>query len=354
MPTINKRGKTIAVIVASLVILLIASAVVYMLFADKGGQSKGLEKVRVQAGWLLNGEFADVCSAITGGFYADQGLDVELIPGGPSGSNFIVATNALAQDASIDIAIDGDIIPLLRGVSGEDESKRMQLKAFATFWSDNPYGFFVRKDSGIASIEDFHKPMANGQLPKIGLTSDAVIQYAIANHLSIESSDLDITTVGFDATPFISRQVDVIGGYWTTQAYELEQAGIEYDFISASTIPGFTQPSMIAIASNKTIQERPDMLRKWLAATEKGSEQVKADPEKAAKSILDPRCGGDAFDEIQEEWLIRKSIPLFTEPYGRIDIEKLEDFAKAYYGIQQIPRLPQQNEYIDTRFIEEL
>ena len=39
-----------------------------------------LEKVKVQAGWLLNGEFANVCAAIVNGYYKDSGLDVEMIP----------------------------------------------------------------------------------------------------------------------------------------------------------------------------------------------------------------------------------------------------------------------------------
>lgn len=343
-------------IVAGAIIIataLFVSVGVYMLFA-KNNQSTELEKVRVQAGWLLNGEFANVCSAITNGYYKDRGMEVELIPGGPSGSNFIVATNALAQDSTIDIAIDGDIIPLLRGVAEEDESKRMQLKAFATFWNDNPYGFFVRKDSGIESIEDFGTRLENGQLPRLGLTSDAVIQYAIAKHLDIEVSDLNIITTGFDATPFISRQVDIIGGYWTTQAYELEQANIEYDFISASTIPGFTQPSMIAIASNKTLKEKPDLLERWLVATQKGGDVVKENPAKAAQDILDSRCGGPEFDIDQEKWLIDKSLPLFTSPLGAIDTGGIEDFTQAYYDIQQIPRVPDLGEYIDTAILERI
>jgi len=124
------------------------------LFLNSSEEENDLDKVRVQAGWLLNGQFAGVCSAIVNGYYEDLGLDVELIPGGPAGASFIIATNAVAQDQSLDIALDGDIIPLLRGITKESANEQLKVKAFAAFWNENPFGFIVREDSGIEKIED--------------------------------------------------------------------------------------------------------------------------------------------------------------------------------------------------------
>src|SRR5688572_22285751 len=86
------------------------------------------ELVRVQAGWLLNGEFAALCSALVKGSYESQGLDVTLLPGGPTGAGFIVATNALVQDSTIDIALEGDLVPLVRGTA-QPVGKAMNVKA---------------------------------------------------------------------------------------------------------------------------------------------------------------------------------------------------------------------------------
>jgi len=341
---LNKR-------VVLLILLVVAMVIGYLAVASRGDEAQSgrkLEKVRVQAGWLLNGEFAQVCTAINRGFYKDEGLDVELIPGGPSGANFIVATNALAQDDSIDIAIDGDIIPLLRGKGVEDESKQLKLKAFAAFWKENPYGFFVRKDSGINSIEDFTKKKSDGSTVKLGLTADAVVQDAIAKDQEISVDDLNIVRVGFDATPLLTNEVDILGGYWTTQAYELEKANLDYKFISSGEISGFDQPSMVAIASEKTLKNRSEMLNKWMKATVKGAEGVIDNPELAAKEIRDKRCGGPLFDEKQELWMIKKSIPLLKQDrIGQINKKQIENFSKAYYGIDQIERAPAFNELVD-------
>jgi ABC-type nitrate/sulfonate/bicarbonate transport system substrate-binding protein len=316
---------------------------------------KELKKVTVQAGWLLNGEFANVCSAIVNGYYEEEGLDVAMLPGGPTGASFIVATNMVAQNPDIELGIDGDIIPLLRGVTKENENERLKVKAFAAFWNDNPYGFLVREDSGLTSLKDFVKTKPDGTKYKIGVTADSVSQYAIAKYAGVDVEDMDIVIVGFDATPLLAGQVDALAGYWTTQAYELEKAGIAYRFLSMSEIPGLKQPAMVAVASDLMLKNDSETLTKWLKATIKGSEYVVSNATVAANQILDPRCGGEKFDTVQEEWLIKKSIPLFDEDrIGWIYENEILDYAQAYYDLGQIPRVPEKDEVLDYSILNSI
>ena len=341
------------------VLLVIIIVIVFFVFINRANNnskiSNGLQKVKVQAGWLLNGEFAIICAAIVNGYYQNEGLDVEMIPGGPSGASFIIATNAVAIDSSITLGIDGDLVPLLRGVTNEDVNKNLKVKAFATFWNENPYGFMVRTDSGIKSIKDFANKKPDGSKYKIGVTSDSVIQYAIAKYIGVPVEQLDIVIVGFDSSPFLSKQVDALAGYWTTQAYELDKAGIDYNFLPASEIHGFNQPSMIAIATDKTISEKKDILVKWLKATNMGIEYIKSNPGKSGEYILDNRCGGPSFNKDQETWLINKSLPLFdSNKPGWIYEEQVIDFAKAYNSLGQIPKVPSVNDIVDYSILKEI
>lgn len=313
---------------------------------------KKLEKIKVQAGWLLNGEFANVCSAIVNGYYKEEGLDVELIPGGPSGASFILATNAIAQDNNLDIGIEGDLVPLLRGRSKTDDEK-LKVKTFGAMWNQVPYGFIVRQDSGLNSLKDFAKKKPDGTKYKIGVTADAVIQDAIAKYAGVPVTDLDIKIVGFDAAPFLSGQVDALAAYWTSQAYEVEKAEIKYKFLGADEIPGFSQPSQVLLATENKLQEKKDSLVKWLRATNRGTIYVKNNPAAAAQQILDPRCGGPNFDPIQEEWLIKKTFPLLQAD-GNINRDQVGNFATAYYNLGQIPRIPETDELIDYSIINEL
>lgn len=310
------------------------------------------DKLNVQASWILNGEFANICSAIVQGYYDQENLDVKLIPGGPSGASFIVATTAVAQNPDLDIGIDGDLVPLLKGVSKQNENERLKMKAFASFWNDNPFGFIVRTSSGINSIKDFAKRKSDGTKIKIGVTADFVLQSAIAKYANVNERDLNFVTVGFDATPLISGQVDVLAGYWTTQAYELEKAGIPYKFLGIGELPGFKQPSMIAVASELTLSTKKSQLERWLKATVRGTQFVKNNPELAAKDVLNERCGGPSLNLEQETWLIKRSIPLFdSDRIGNLDLDMIESFTHAYQNLGQIPSVPDISYYTDLSIV---
>lgn len=310
------------------------------------------DKLTVQAGWIVNGEFANVCSAILQGYYDKENLDVKILPGGPSGANFIVATTAVAQDSSLDIGIDGDIVPLVKGVSKQNSNEQLKMKAFASFWTDEPFGFMVRTSSGINSLKGLGKRKVDGSKIKIGVTADFVLQDALAKYAGVNTKDLNFVTVGFDATPLISNQVDALAGYWTTQAYELEKANIPYKFLPISELPGFQQPSQVAVATDATIANKKDQLVRWLKATIKGSQFVEQNPEQAAKDIMDSRCGGPSLDLTQETWLIKKALSLYnSNGIGKLDISMMQNFAQAYYKLGQIPVLPSINSYTDTSIL---
>jgi len=95
------------------------------------------------------------------------------------------------------------------------------------------------------------------------------------------------------------------------------------------------------------LTEKKDQLERWLKATIKGSEFVVSNPEEAAKNILDTRCGGPSFNEAQEAWLIKKSVPLFKKPIGMMDEKMIVDYSLAYKNLDQIPFAPDSNSFLD-------
>jgi NitT/TauT family transport system substrate-binding protein len=343
------------IVIRIIVAIALVGAAGYFLGEDTISPTGDIEfeKVTVQAGWVLNGQFANVCSAIVNGYYEKEGLDVELLAGGPTGATFIDATNAVALNNRITLGIGSDVVPLLRGRTMEDENQQFRVKAFGAFWNENPYGFIVRKDSGLTSLKDFANVKEDGTKYKIGVTADSVIQYAIAEYIGVPVEDIEIVIVGFDIAPFVDGQVDALAGYWTTQVYGVEQLGIEYEFLSAGELPGFSHPSSVLLASEKTLAEKPEILAKWLRATIKGSEFINENPMEAAEQIRDKRCGGPLFVAQQEAWLIERAAPLFdTEKIGWVYKDQIMSFTNVYHDLGQIPRVPTDDEILDYSILE--
>lgn len=317
------------------------------------------EHVVVQASWIINGQFSFVCSAIVEGYYAAEELDVELRAGGPAIS-FLRSSTLLAQDEDIDISVESVLTEFVEGRAYADVEEQLRLKAIGAFWQDNPLGFLVRSDSGPKSLEDLVSIRNDGSRYIIGATPDAILIEALADYYSVEYDDLEIVTTGFDATPFLAGQVDALWSFWTTQAYEAEVAGIPYEFLSLSEVPGLGQPSNIILTTEKNLRENPEMLERWFRASLRGADFTLTNPEQAARNLLDERCGGSALSEEQELWLIERSLPLFklagssSGCVGYIDPNIVTSWVESYLEITGNPNVPNAETLLDMGTLEQI
>src|SRR5262249_12806594 len=101
--------------------------------------------VSLQLGWFANAQMAADFTAIGKGYFKDAGLDVKIVPGGPSIDPVgVVASGSvlLGNVASIGVLVSG-------------RSRGVPLKAFATAFQRHPFAFFFLKESGIKTPADF-------------------------------------------------------------------------------------------------------------------------------------------------------------------------------------------------------
>src|SRR5437867_1396381 len=99
----------------------------------------------MQLGWFANAQMAGDFTAIGKGYFKDAGLDVKIVPGGPSIDPVgVVASNSvlIGNVASIGVLVSG-------------RSRGVPLKAFATAFQRHPFAFFFLKESGIKTPADF-------------------------------------------------------------------------------------------------------------------------------------------------------------------------------------------------------
>lgn len=317
--------------------------------------SAELRKVTVQYGWLLDGGSAASCTAVVKGYYRDAGLDVTLKAGGPVAATFLNATNAVATNPAVDIAVDNDLVTLIEGKARKDD--KYSVRAFASLWQKSPLGFIVRADSGINSLKDLAKTKSDGSKYVIGSTPGAPIFKALADYAGVTVKDLKITTISGDATPFIAGKVDALLGFSTNQAVAVEKAGIPYRFLPVSELPGFTQPVYVAMAREEFIAKNPELLDKWLKATAQGARETIRDPKAAAQYLRDERCGGKELNAEQQQTLVEKSIDYMKvdgsdAQIGQLNLDVIKGFVPAYSTAAGLPRTPAVEELIDTSVVQ--
>jgi ABC-type nitrate/sulfonate/bicarbonate transport system substrate-binding protein len=324
--------------------------------SSSGGSTSGsaLEPLTVQFGYTINGGASPMCNAIVDGDYEAEGLDVHLLPGGPVGATFLNATNAVATNPDVDIAVDNDIVSLIEAKGKSDSAaKGFPVRAFAVLWQKSPLGLIMKADLPLKRIKDAGQPLPDGSHIVFGSTPGAPIWGALAQFAGVSEHDLDIRTIGGDASALIAGKVDAILGFNTEQGVQARQAGIKTRFLPLSEIPGFSQPTFVALAREAMIQDHPDQLSRWLQATVRGAEQTIHNPASSVENLSDPRCAGPNDEPGYERGVLAASgAPYFAykgslDRIGAINVQQIRTFTAAYAAARELSRVPPVGELVD-------
>ena len=114
--------------------------------SEGSAPTSSAEKVRVQLNWFPEPEFGGLYAAQANGFFADEGLDVELLKGGPD----VPAPQMLASGRVEFAVVAAPQLMTLRARGGNATA------VFATF-QKYPRGILVRADAGYEDLESFWK-----------------------------------------------------------------------------------------------------------------------------------------------------------------------------------------------------
>lgn len=240
-----------------------------------GGGARAADKVVFQLGWIPTGDIAPVYVGLAEGYYAEQGLDVGIAAG--RGSMDAVTRVAIGQ---ADIASIGTGAALQAAAESA-----VPVKIVMSQYTKMPDAVLTWKGSGIASIRD-----VEGK--RVGSTPFSVSNSFFPEVLTLAGVDpASVTLVKADANAVVgllaSGRVDatinwigLVPGFRSA----LEETGKEIVVLPWSEV-GYEGYGFALIASDKIIKERPDVLRRFLAAYRKVLEAAVRDPSLVGAAI---------------------------------------------------------------------
>jgi ABC-type nitrate/sulfonate/bicarbonate transport system substrate-binding protein len=243
-----------------------------MLLAACGPAATKETKATLSLDWVPNTNHSGFYVALDKGWYKEQGIDLEIqIPSDPAA--------ALKQVAFGHTEF---------GVSFQEEvtiarSEGIPVVSLAAILQHNTSAFASLKGAGIARPRDFEgKTYAAYGQP----LEQAVIR-GLMECDGADFSKLEFVDVGFDAFPaLLGGRVDLAWIFLAWDGVQAQIKGYELNTIPlyGSCVPDYYTP--VVIAGEKTIQDKPDLLRRFMAATAKGYEYAIANPAEAAEILL--------------------------------------------------------------------
>jgi NitT/TauT family transport system substrate-binding protein len=218
-----------------------------------------LEEVNYRLKWLFNVSTVGDLYAGTNGYFARNGLKVNVKPGSPE------------RDALKELELGYAQF----GVASADQVLRAAAKGapivvLAQLFQVNPLQWIYRPDrTTFEGGEDL-----KGK--RIGVTfggNDEAILRALLARYGISENEVTLFSVRYDYTPFYEGRVDFWPLYLNAQAViigeKLEKAGEAYAFLSPDQL-GVRFVANSVVTTREMIEKRPETVRRFLAALLEG------------------------------------------------------------------------------------
>jgi NitT/TauT family transport system substrate-binding protein len=268
-----------------------------------GVNARADDAVTVRLKWLNQAQFAGFYVAKDQGFYKAAGLDVDVQPGGPDFPAIQMVAGGNEQF----------------GVTGADQiliarSKGVPVVALAVIYRRNPFVLFSLAKSGIKTPADYVGKKVG---VKIG-GNEELIYRAVMAKAGIDKSKVTEIPVKFDVAPLLTGDIDVWPGYLINEVLAAKEKGFDVNIV-APVDYGIDLYADTLFTTEKMLKEKPDLVKKFVAATLQGWNAAIAAPEQAAKITVKY---GDKLTFDHELAMMKASIPLLKpddKPFGYID-----------------------------------
>ena len=308
--------------------------------ASAGASGAALEKVVMRASWTAKAEDAPFWLALDKGYYKDQGLDVQYLAG--TGSGNTVKTVASKTD-TFGYA-DGTTM-------AQAMADGTPTRAIAGILQRNPIGMAVRPE--IKSPKD----LVGKTLITTAASGPAQLFPVFAQGAGIDPSKVKVADVAANAqaSSFLAGKGDAVSVFVNNDVQVLQaQAGAGKFNVFNYSDYGVDVLNMVIFAHNDTIQQKPDVVRRFLAATMHGYRDMIADPKAAADDFMKHN---PTYDRAVLDGQLKATLPLFhsdatkDKPLGFMadsDWTSTLDVLQKYAKLAK--RLPN-NDYYTNQFL---
>lgn len=261
----------------SLVLTLVICLLSALMLTACGGDTANTdntenEKVTVILDYVANTNHTGMYVALDQGYYADLGLDVEIIEPTEGATATLIAVGK----GDFGISYQEDV------TVARTSADPLPIKAIAAIIQHNTSGFASYADKNITSVKDFEGKTYAGWG---GPGEEAVLKAVMAQN-GADYSKLNVVISDGSGFESLADKVDLMWFFeaWDNVKCKMNDFPINYMEVRQldERLDYYTP---VIIANEKTLNEKPEMTKKFLEATTKGYEFAINNPEEAAKIL---------------------------------------------------------------------
>jgi putative hydroxymethylpyrimidine transport system substrate-binding protein len=274
------------------------------------------EKLRVMLDYFPNADHAGIYAAQASGAYADAGLDVEITPP-PDPS----APLKLLLAGKVDIAISYQPELLLARAEGA------QLVSVGALVQKPLTSLMAVGKAKVRTPAD----LRGKRVGTSGIPYQSAYLRTILETAGVDPGSVKETNVGFNLVPaMLSGKVDAtLGAFWNYEGTDLERRGKKPVIQRMEQLGVPTYSELVFVVRRRDLGEDfGARVRRFMQATARGHEALRADPKVGVDGLLEADPG---LDRGLQEAVVKATLPVFfpeddARPFGYQDPEEWDAY----------------------------
>ncbi|MET3505270.1 ABC transporter substrate-binding protein [Halalkalibacter oceani] len=285
-----------------------------------GEASTELDPVNIQLKWVPQAQFAGVFVAKEKGFFEEQGIDVEIIPGGP---DVIIEQQVVNGAADVGItAVDSLLV---------NRDNGLPIISIGQILQKSSNRLVAKKSTGIDSVEKMKGKKIGSWM---GSQQFQVLAF-LEKHGLNPQLDIELVRQGFTMDQFFNDQLDVASASIYNEYHViLENSYTEDDlYVYSVEDAGTAMLEDVLIATEEWAEDNRDLAIRTVRAVIQGWQYAIENQEEAIDIVMSEITDGSSTREHQEtmlEEIARLILPEGSSPdeIGKINQESYEVTAK--------------------------
>ncbi len=304
-------------------------------------------RIRFQLDWRFEGPSAPFLMAVERGYFAAEGLNVQI----DSGSGSAGAINRVASGA-YEMGF-GDLNALVEFLAENPDGPGIQ--GVYVVYDGTPASVLARKDRGIESPADLAGKALAAPAFDTGYRAWGI--FAAANDLEAGAVEWQNVDPALRETLLVRGDVDAITGFYFTSLLNLEGRGMSEEQLTIMPFPDYGVPLYgNAISASEAFSEaNPEAVEGFLRAFNRALAETLADPEGAIEYVRNRDALINVEMETRRLKLAIDSV-IDTEEArangaGDVDEQRLREAIQLVADAYDLPSVPEPERVFTSRFL---
>jgi len=212
--------------------------------------AQALDKVSFGTNWVAEGEHGGFYQALADGTYRKYGLDVTIVPGGPSVNNRI-----LLPVGKIDFFLSANTLQAFDAV----EQKIPTIEVAALFQKE-PQVVIAHPDQGVDKFADLKKLT-------LFISNEGVPTFYQWLKADFGFTDAQVRPYTFNPQPFLANKKSAMQGYVTSEPFAIAKAANFTPQVFLLADQGFSAYSTLIETRRELIHKKPDVVQRFVDAS---------------------------------------------------------------------------------------